>query len=32
MRQNDVFELIAASAPFAELSEKLMLYGQFVGS
>lgn len=32
MRQKDVFERIAASGPFADLSEKLMLYGQFVGS
>ena len=30
--EKDVFELIAASGPFAEYSEKLMLYGQFVGS
>jgi len=27
-----VFELIAASGPFEEYPEKLMLYGQFVGS
>ncbi len=32
MSQNDVFDLVAASGPFAEYSEKLMLYGQFVGS
>jgi hypothetical protein len=30
--QIDVFGLIAASGPFEEYSEKLMLYGQFVGS
>ncbi len=32
MKQPDVFELLAASAPWTELTEKLMLYGQFVGS
>ncbi len=32
MKQLDVFGLLAASGPFAEHAEKLMLYGQFVGS
>jgi len=32
MKQLDVFNLLAASGPFAEYAEKLMLYGQFVGS
>jgi hypothetical protein len=32
MRQSDVFDLITASSPFPEHAEKLMLYGQFVGS
>jgi hypothetical protein len=32
MNQTDVFELLAASGPFDEYAEKLMLYGQFVGS
>jgi len=32
MMQRDVFDRIAASDPFAEYTEKLMLYGQFVGS
>jgi hypothetical protein len=32
MKQTDVFDLLSASGPFAELTEKLMLYGQLVGS
>jgi hypothetical protein len=32
MNQPDVFGLLAASDPFAEYADKLMLYGQFVGS
>ncbi len=32
MKQTDVFDLVAASGPFAEYAEKLMLYGRFVGS
>jgi hypothetical protein len=32
MKQLDVFDLLVASGPFAEHAEKLMLYGQFVGS
>lgn len=28
----DVFNLLAASEPFTEYAEKMMLYGQFVGS
>ena len=31
-RQKDVFRLLSASGPFHEYAEKLMLYGQFVGS
>lgn len=32
MEQPDVFQLIAASGPFAEYADKLMLFGQFVSS
>lgn len=32
MKQLDVFNLITASGPFPEHQDKLMLYGQFVGS
>lgn len=32
MTQPDVFSLLAASGPFEENADKLMLYGQFVGS
>ena len=32
MSQPDVFDLIAASGPFYKYAEKMMLYGQFVGS
>jgi hypothetical protein len=32
MKQNDIFNLLSASGPFSEYAEKLMLYGQFVGS
>jgi len=32
MKQSVIFNLIAASGPFPEHAEKLMLYGQFVGS
>jgi hypothetical protein len=31
MNHSHVFELLAASNPYAEHAEKLMLYGQFVG-
>jgi hypothetical protein len=32
MENSRVFELLAASGPYDEHAEKLMLYGQFVGS
>ena len=32
MKQLNVFDLLVASGPFVEHAEKLMLYGQFVGS
>lgn len=32
MNQPNVFDLLAASGPFIEYAEKLMLYGQFVGA
>jgi hypothetical protein len=32
MAQPDVFQWIAASGPFADYADKLMLFGQFVGS
>lgn len=32
MKQFRIFDLLAASGPFPEYAEKLMLYGQFVGS
>lgn len=32
MKQSSIFNLLAASGPFPEYAEKLMLYGQFVGS
>jgi hypothetical protein len=32
MKRPDVFELLAAPGPYAEYAEKLMLYGQLVGS
>jgi hypothetical protein len=32
MKQPDVFNLLSASGPFTEYTEKLMLYGQFVGA
>lgn len=32
MRSRDVFDLLAASGPFAGYAERVMLYGRFVGS
>ena len=32
MEGTDVFDLLAATGPFAEYADKLTLYGQFVGS
>jgi hypothetical protein len=32
MKQLDIFDLLVASGPLAEYAEKLMLYGQLVGS
>lgn len=32
MKQPDVFDLLAASGPFAGDATKLRLYGQFIGS
>ena len=32
MKQLDVFDRLIACSPYAEYAEKLMLYGQFVGS
>jgi hypothetical protein len=32
IRISNVFELLAASSPFSEYADKLMLFGQFVGS
>ncbi len=32
MNSLDVFEMLAAPGPFAEFADKLMLFGQFVGS
>ena len=32
MKNPNVFDLLAASGPFTELADKLMIYGQFVGT
>jgi hypothetical protein len=32
LKQLDIFQLIAASGPYGEYADKLMLFGQFVGS
>jgi hypothetical protein len=32
MKSTDVFSLLAASGPFPEFAEEMMLYGQFVGA
>ncbi len=32
MKQLDISHLLSAPGPFAEHADKLMLYGQFVGS